>query len=503
MFFVRQNATHKVVVGPAVAVGDGFTPVTTLALGTADEAEVILHDNGTVVDISAYTFAAITTADGYYHLTLQSGITSTVGHVTVVINDDSLILPLRADFTVVEEAVYDALFAAAAPGYLQPTTAARTLDVNANGEAGLDFDNTSGTIDAAQLGADCITEAKIADDAIAAEHIATGAIVAATFAAGAINAAAIANSAINAATFDPDVDAEILSYIVDDATKIDASALNTASGAIGSDGSGLTEAGGTGDHLSAVPRVEADLTYIHGTALTETAGQLAGRFVNFFDQAAATFSVATALADFKATSVTVSDKTGFSLSASGLDAVTLPANLITDVSINASALDGKGDWNTVVPDAAGVAPTATEVVDEWETQALARPTGFRVNVMEVAGTGQTANDNGADINTLITELAKVPKSDGTASWNATALAAIEAEVNDAIDTAISELGVAAPTDTPTIRTGLMLLYMMARNKLVVQTSGTDALEVYNNAGTKICSKLLTDDGSDYTEAEMS
>ncbi len=76
------------------------------------------------------------------------------------------------------------------------------------------------------------------------------------------------------------------------------------------------------------------------------------------------------------------------------------------------------------------------------------------------------------------------------------------EVNAALDAAISELGVAAPTATPTIRTGLMLLYMALRNKTVVQTSGTDALEIYNNAGTKIASKLLTDDGSDYTEAEM-
>lgn len=38
----------------------------------------------------------------------------------------------------------------------------------------------------------------------------------------------IANGAIDAATFAADVDAEILSYIVDDATRIDASSLNTA-----------------------------------------------------------------------------------------------------------------------------------------------------------------------------------------------------------------------------------------------------------------------------------
>lgn len=114
---IRQGATHKVVIGPVAAVGDGFTPVTSLSLSTADEAEAILHDNGTVVDISGYTFAAITGADGYYHLTLQSGISGTVGHLTIAINDDSLCLPVKGDFVVLEEAVYDAMYAASAPGY--------------------------------------------------------------------------------------------------------------------------------------------------------------------------------------------------------------------------------------------------------------------------------------------------------------------------------------------------------------------------------------------------
>ena len=118
MLPIRQGATHKVVIGPAVAVGDGFTPVASLSLSTADDTAAILHDNATVVDISGYTMAAITNADGYYHLTLQSGISNTVGHLTIVIQDDSLILPLKADFAVVEEAVYDMLYAGSAIGYV-------------------------------------------------------------------------------------------------------------------------------------------------------------------------------------------------------------------------------------------------------------------------------------------------------------------------------------------------------------------------------------------------
>ena len=118
MFFIRQGATHKVALGPFVDVGDGFTPETGVTLGAADEAEVILHDNGTVIDISGYTWAAIATADGYYHLTLQSGISNTVGHMTVIVQDDSVFRPVKAEFTVVEESVYDNLYAAAAVGPL-------------------------------------------------------------------------------------------------------------------------------------------------------------------------------------------------------------------------------------------------------------------------------------------------------------------------------------------------------------------------------------------------
>ncbi len=44
--------------------------------------------------------------------------------------------------------------------------------------------------------------------------------------------------------------------------------------------------------------------------------------------------------------------------------------------------------------------SAAEIVDEWETQSQADPTGFHINVKEVNGTAQTANDNSADINDI-------------------------------------------------------------------------------------------------------
>lgn len=227
MLYIRQGATHKVVIGPVVAVANGYVPVTTLDLTTADEAEVILHDNATVVDISGYTFAAITTADGYYHLTLQSGISNTVGHMTVVINDDSLCLPVKADFTVIDTAIYDGIFADGAAvipanvtqiGGSAVTAAAGIPEVKVASIA-------NNAITAASINADAITDAKVAADVTIASV--TGAVGSVTgnvggnvtgsvgsVAAGGIAAASFAAGAIDAASISADAGAEIADAIL-------------------------------------------------------------------------------------------------------------------------------------------------------------------------------------------------------------------------------------------------------------------------------------------------
>lgn len=115
-------------------------------------------------------------------------------------------------------------------------------------------------------------------------------------------------------------------------------------------------------------------------------------------------------------------------------------------------------------------------------------------------------DKRSDIAAILVDTAEI----GTAGAGLTDLggmsdgmkAEVESEVNDALDTAISELAQAAPSATPTIRTGIMLPYMALRNKLNVTTSGADELQVHNDDGTVIATKALTDDGDDYSEAEM-
>ena len=118
MQFLKADTQVKVVIGPFVDVGDGFTPETGILLSTADEAEIIKHDAAAVTSISGNTWAAITSADGYYNLTLTAAQLDTEGRLTVLINDDSLCLPVRHDFMVVNANVYDSLYAAAATDYL-------------------------------------------------------------------------------------------------------------------------------------------------------------------------------------------------------------------------------------------------------------------------------------------------------------------------------------------------------------------------------------------------
>ena len=62
----------------------------------------------------------------------------------------------------------------------------------------------------------------------------------------------------------------------------------------------------------------------------------------------------------------------------------------------------------------------------------------------------------------------------------------------------AELGQGIPTATPTMEQAIMYLYMALRNKLTVTATEK---AIYNDAGTKITKKTLSDDGTTYTESE--
>jgi hypothetical protein len=181
--FLKQSTAVDILLGPFLDDTDGKTAETGLTLSQAD---IKLSKNGQALAQKTDATAAAADANGYYNCELDTTDTNTVGQLTIICHESGA-LPVRLDYHVVEEAVYDAMYAASAAGPLQSP------------------------IGASDLAADAITAAKIADDAISSEHINTGALtadafaadalVAATFATGALTADAFAANALIAATF--------------------------------------------------------------------------------------------------------------------------------------------------------------------------------------------------------------------------------------------------------------------------------------------------------------
>ena len=193
---------------------------------------------------------------------------------------------------------------------------------------------------------------------------------------------------------------------------------------------------------------------------------------------------------------------------SGHTTVGSTAKAVADIETDATAI--LGDTNELqLDDVPGLIATVTTDLDDIKGTSFIKDTHSLIDIETYVDILDDATSGNAKIATDVAATLVDTAVIGAAGAGLTDLggmatamkAEILVEANAALDTAISELGVAAPAITPTVRTALMLMYMALRNKLVVQTSGTDALEIHNDAGTKITQKLLTDDGSDYTEAK--
>jgi hypothetical protein len=148
---LKADTITEVTVGPAVAVGDGFTPVTGLTIAGADEAEIIKHGATTTTTIAG-TLAAITGADGYYALDLSATDTDTEGRLVLLINDDSLILPIRHEFIVYNANVYDSLFGAAGTDVLDVNTTQVGGTVQTAGDIIADTNDIQSRLPAALVG---------------------------------------------------------------------------------------------------------------------------------------------------------------------------------------------------------------------------------------------------------------------------------------------------------------------------------------------------------------
>jgi hypothetical protein len=207
-FLKQATAAQSRALGPFVDETDFKTAETGLTIANTDIKLVV---NGGA-SANKNSGGGTHRVNGVYGVTFDATDTATVGEMEVSVVVAGA-LPVFDKFFVIEEAVYDALFAASAAGYQVPIWAAANSTVNlsattiktatdvetdtADIQSRLPAALVSGRIDASvgAMAANTLTAAAIAADAITAAKIADGAIDAATFAAGAVNAAAIAADA--------------------------------------------------------------------------------------------------------------------------------------------------------------------------------------------------------------------------------------------------------------------------------------------------------------------
>lgn len=153
---LRQSTSQAVLVGPFVDSTDGVSPEAGLTIANTD---VKLSKDGAAFGNKNSGGATADGSNGWYTMTLDATDTATVGILEVEITVSGA-LPVFKVYYVVEEAVYDALYAASAAGPLQSTTAGRTLDVTATGAAGVDWGNVENPTTAVDLSA---TDIQLAD----------------------------------------------------------------------------------------------------------------------------------------------------------------------------------------------------------------------------------------------------------------------------------------------------------------------------------------------------
>jgi hypothetical protein len=145
----QSTASQEIPLGPFVDSTDGNTAETALTIANTD---IKIQKAGATTQTNKNSGGATHIATGDYYAVLDATDTDTVGSMRVKVHVAGA-LPVWLDCHVYEEAVYDDLFAASAGGYLKPTTAGRTLDVSATGEAGIDWANIGSPTTAVNLSA--------------------------------------------------------------------------------------------------------------------------------------------------------------------------------------------------------------------------------------------------------------------------------------------------------------------------------------------------------------
>ena len=116
MPFLRQSTSQTIRFGPCLDKTDGVSEETGLTLAQADMR--LSKDGGAFAQKNA-AGNATHDSDGWYSTTLDTTDTNTVGELILNVHQPANMLPVWLRWWVIEEAIYDALFGAAAAGFQQ------------------------------------------------------------------------------------------------------------------------------------------------------------------------------------------------------------------------------------------------------------------------------------------------------------------------------------------------------------------------------------------------
>lgn len=145
MTILKQSTATDVIIGPFVDSTDGNTAETALTIAAAD---VLLSKNGQALTLKADVTACLHDANGMYNCELDATDTNTVGNIVLFVHVAGA-LAVRHEFQVVEEAIYDAMYAAAATGLLPSNVTELGGDTVPLGNLALMYDGTGYTDDTA------------------------------------------------------------------------------------------------------------------------------------------------------------------------------------------------------------------------------------------------------------------------------------------------------------------------------------------------------------------
>ncbi len=443
--YLKTNTAVTIAVGPFLDKTDGVTPEVALTVANSkttviaetddNNAPTLVLDNVAGSD-ATNTLAHITNDDaGYYSLKLTAANLNRLGRLKVFIGDAANHCPVFHEFIILPANVYDSL-----------VLGTDLLDANAS-QVGGQTVSAAGAVTFPGTIASTTNITSAAGVALAAsQHVIVDSGTVTTL----TNLPAVTTDWLTAAGVKADAVTKIQTGL---ATPTNITAATGVSLAADQAVNATKWAGQVipTPAVTGVPKV--DLTYILGTLLTETAGQIAAAFKKFFDKATPTGTI-NSLPD------AVAGATG-------------------GVAIVGSVM-GKSPATLAAGDVSGNLPADVIAISGDTTAADNAELMFD-------GTGYAGGT--ARLKVIAESLDTQAKAD------------VNAEVVDALNTdTYAEPGQEAPGATVSLVKKIGYLYKMAINKMT-QTSTT--MSLYNSAGSTVDQKAtVSDNGTTFDRGEI-